>query len=337
MKKLQGIIFIVVLLVGFLPTAVAQAGTTMILPLMAGQTTQVGTITVSDDGLNLTVKYEITVSGWIMTETHLYVGTTAPKSAAPGQFPYKHTGLSGFTDLYTVPITEGLTYYIAAHTVVQTEGSGTIIGWDCPTIDELNTLLPMSGNIMVQRVNFPDNYWDVTISNAGVLNGTYNGWCIDRHHGILQDTIFDASFYSSYETLPDYLTTGEFPTVSYPENMDLVNWVINHNDGYTIWETQNVIWKLLNMYEYRYHTLTEHEKALYDEAFNNDGFIPDLTAGEITTFIAQPIFPDLIYQSILVELKCKPIYQQQSETAWAIASGGMPFKTGWGDYFTYTP
>ncbi len=88
------------------------------------------------------------------------------------------------------------------------------------------------------------------------------------------------------------------------------------------------------MYEERYHTLTEHEKVLYDEAFNHDGFVPDLAIGEVTTFIAQPIFPDLIYQSILVELKCKPIYEYQTETAWA--QGGTRFKTGWGTYFTYT-
>lgn len=335
MKKIQGIILVIVFLVGFYPATVVSAGTTMVLPLMAGQATQVGTLTVSDDGVNITAIYQITEPGWIMTETHLYVNTVPPKSAAPGKFPYQHTGLSATIDTYTVPLTDGLTYYVAAHAVVVSEGSGTIVGWDCPTKDELNALLPLSGNIMVQRINFPNNYWDVTISNAGILNGTYTGWCIDRHHGILQDTIFDASFYSSYETLPDYLTTGEFPTISFPDNMDLVNWVVNHNDGYSIWETQNVIWKLLNMYEDRYHTLTEHEQVLYNEAFNHDGFVPDLTAGDVTTFIAQPIFPDLIYQSILVELKCMPIYEYRSETAWTL--GGNPFKTGWGTYFTYTP
>ncbi len=334
MKKILAIVLTMVLLIGFYPTAVAHAGTAMELPLTAGQTTQVGTITVVDDGSNLTVTYA-TLPDWTLTETHLYIDTVVPKNAAPGRFPYKHTGLSAATDTYTIPISVGTTYHIAAHAVVQNDGSGAIVGWDCPTTDELNALLPTSGTMMVQRITFQENYWDVTISNAGVLNGTYSGWCLDRYHGILQDTILDASFYSSYETLPDYLTTGEFPTISYPGNMDLVNWVINHNDGYTIWETQNVIWRLLNMYEERSHTLTEHEKALYDESFNHDGFVPDLAVGEVTTFIAQPIFPGVIYQSILVELKCRPIYEYPSETAWA--QGSTPFKTGWGTYFTYTP
>lgn len=335
MKKILTLAFIITLLVGFFPTTEVFAGETVVLPLIASQTTQVGTVTVSDDGAALTVKYDITVGGWYITETHLYVDTVEPKSSAPGRFPYKHTNLHATSDTYVIPITDGTTYYIAAHAVVSNGTSGVIVGWDCPTPDELNALLPMSGNILVQRLTFQENYFDITVSNAGALNGIYTGWCLDRGHGILQDTVLDASYYSSYETLPDYLTTGEFPIISYPGNMDLVNWVVNHNDGYTIWETQNVIWRLINMYEVRYHTLTEHEQALYDAALTHDGYVPDLALGEATTFIAQPLALDAVYQSILVEMKCTPVYEFTSDTAWG--QGWISFKTGWGTYFTYTP
>lgn len=336
MKKILAIGFIVSIIIGSFTFTPASAGTTTVLPLIAGQFSEVGTVTVSTDGNNLTVKYEITENNWYITETHLYVGIQPPSSSAPGKFPYQHPNLSNVsTDTYTIPISTGTTYYIAAHAVVYNELSKQIVGWDCLTVDRLNTLLPASGNIMVQRITYPVNYFDVTITNSGNLDGNYAGWCLDRHHGILQNTTLDTNLFSSYETLPDYLITGEFPTISYPENMDLVNWVINHNDGYTISETQNVIWKLLNMYEYRYHTLTVHEQVLYDESLTHNGFIPDINAGEVPTFIAQPLYPGLIYQSILVELECLPVYQNDSETAWA--QGVIGFKTGWGSYFTYVP
>ena len=106
--------------------------------LWAGQTIDSGTVTVAIDGENLVVTYE-TKDGWELTETQLYAGTTRPLTAAPGQFPYKHSPLEPpvTTDVYTIPLSElevgcDDTLYLAAHATVQKDLGGeyqTETGW----------------------------------------------------------------------------------------------------------------------------------------------------------------------------------------------------------------
>jgi hypothetical protein len=84
----------------------------------------VGTLQVTYTSNHVAVvKYQIT-EGYILNETHLYVGNTIlpmkknKYTTAPGQFPYKHENLNGASsDTYTIT---GLTgaIYIAAHSVV---------------------------------------------------------------------------------------------------------------------------------------------------------------------------------------------------------------------------
>lgn len=76
--------------------------------LLAGQDINAGTISVWNDGDNLYVKYD-TAQGWVMTETHIYVGKTDPSelTSAPGQFPYSaghDPAVSEYT--YTIPLAE---------------------------------------------------------------------------------------------------------------------------------------------------------------------------------------------------------------------------------------
>ena len=64
-------------------------------PLMAGQNIEVGTVTVSDDGTDLTVKYAISpqsiLEGWVIVKAHMYADIKKPKKGAPGRFPF-HSG-----------------------------------------------------------------------------------------------------------------------------------------------------------------------------------------------------------------------------------------------------
>jgi len=122
-------------------------GTSGIITLYAGQDLPVGTVTVSNDGINLFVEY-ITTGGWVMTETHLAVAPvqrvlgeipdpipdpspedipqTKKGNPIPGQFPYKHEDLGYITsDPYIIPLSEidiGVgaddILYIAAHAKV---------------------------------------------------------------------------------------------------------------------------------------------------------------------------------------------------------------------------
>jgi len=95
--------------------------------LVAGQTMDAGTVTVSNDANYIYVTYT-TTNGWVLTQTHLYVGDCAlipvnnPGNPMPGQFPYTSAHNNVTTYTYQVPISriplEGCGC-IAAHAVVK--------------------------------------------------------------------------------------------------------------------------------------------------------------------------------------------------------------------------
>ena len=95
--------------------------------LIAGQTINSGTVTVSNDASFIYVTYT-TTNGWVLAQTHLYVGDCAfipvnnPGNPIPGQFPYSsaHANLTSYT--YQIPIAQipsGSCGCIAAHAVVK--------------------------------------------------------------------------------------------------------------------------------------------------------------------------------------------------------------------------
>lgn len=118
--------------------------------LIAGQTMNAGTISVTNDADFIYVTYT-TTNGWVLTQTHLYVGDCAaipvnnPGNPIPGQFPYgnNHSNITSYT--YQVPISAipaGGCGCIAAHCVVkQLNASGGTIqtqtGWGQGTLINL--------------------------------------------------------------------------------------------------------------------------------------------------------------------------------------------------------
>lgn len=115
--------------------------------LMAGQTINAGTVEVTNDADFIYVTYT-TADGWLLTQTHLYVGDCAlipvnnPGNPIPGQFPYNsaHSNISTYT--YQVPISAiglGNCGCVAAHAVVvKLDASGHVIaqqtGWGNGTV-----------------------------------------------------------------------------------------------------------------------------------------------------------------------------------------------------------
>jgi len=110
--------------------------------LVAGQTIDAGTVTVSNDDTYIYVTYT-TTNGWVLTQTHLYVGDCAlipvnnPGNPIPGQFPYASAHNSVTTYTYQIPISRipmeecGC---IAAHAVVKKYNSANQVvdsqtGW----------------------------------------------------------------------------------------------------------------------------------------------------------------------------------------------------------------
>jgi len=109
-------------------------GDQTVVTLYAGQTIDVGTVTVQNDETNLEITFE-TTGDWYMTQTHLAISTSFSgipqnKGGNPqvGKFPYKHD-LDPPTqlDTYNFTLLElggyeiGDTIYIAAHAVVEME------------------------------------------------------------------------------------------------------------------------------------------------------------------------------------------------------------------------
>ena len=110
--------------------------------LVAGQTINSGTVSVTNDADYIYVTYT-TAAGWYLTQTHLYVGDCAlvpvngQGNPIPGHFPYAsaHNNATSYT--YQVPISAipaGGCGCIAAHAVVvQLNAAGQVIqtqtGW----------------------------------------------------------------------------------------------------------------------------------------------------------------------------------------------------------------
>ncbi len=105
---------------------VAPTCTPKVVTLFAGQTQNAGNVTVTNDANFIYVTYN-TANGFVLTQTHLYVGAcelipvNRPGNPIPGQFPYAsaHASVTSYT--YQVPITAipvGTCGCIAAHAVV---------------------------------------------------------------------------------------------------------------------------------------------------------------------------------------------------------------------------
>jgi len=115
--------------------------------LLAGQTINAGSVDVTNDSNFIYVTYT-PANGWLLTQTHLYVGDCAlipvnnPGNPIPGQFPYNSTHSYVSTYTYQVPISTiglGNCGCIAAHAViVQLNASGQVIaqqtGWGNGTV-----------------------------------------------------------------------------------------------------------------------------------------------------------------------------------------------------------
>lgn len=75
-----------------------------------------GQLTIVYDGSSATVSYAMN-DGYVMDETHLYVGTSNIGTISPGQFGNSHTLDNATSDSYTVDGFSGQPIYVVAHAV----------------------------------------------------------------------------------------------------------------------------------------------------------------------------------------------------------------------------
>jgi hypothetical protein len=189
-------------------------------------------------------------------------------------------------------------------------------------------------------------FQQVIITNGGILNGTYQGWCIDTDAGLsIGDYVYhNVSVYCSYDDLPEGL-------VEFPENLSIVNWIINQdfvgqqstcNGSYTYGDVQKAIWELLEDNPMG-SGLGPWDQCRVDEILevaivNGDGFVPE--CGDKVAIILKP-GPPGTHQTLIieVEIQCEgeegltPGFWKNHPDAWADTPYD-PDSTTLGDVFS---
>jgi hypothetical protein len=324
------------------------ANNPMIVDLIAGGGSEesafrVGYVHAWDDNGILYVKYIIDSEDgmdWYLTETHVHIGfdlndfpLTKKGSPKIGKFAYSSSHDSLLE--YTYEISYNGESLIAAHAVVETmEQFGGLEGFEL-ALPEMAVMIvspPVGGG--------PAYFPNVNIT-GDPLTGDYLGWCADTDYGINPGQPLNVYVYSSYEPLPN-------GTIEYPENLDLVNWILNQNyvgqtspGGYGIYtygDVQKAIWTLVDddpnsggLGPWSQNRTDEILAAAYA---NGEGFVPD--CDDTIAVILVPWYRQIIIAQVTlidVEVPCYGTYQ--GETAWG---NGTVFNTkrDWSMYFEYT-
>ncbi|MCQ6962986.1 hypothetical protein [Methanolobus chelungpuianus] len=141
---------------------------TVVKTLYAGQHIEVGTVTVSSDVDNLTIKYE-TTDNWTLKNTHLHIATSyenIPKTDSynpiPGQFDYQGENLPcGTTNVtYVIPISnENITLFIAAHADVSKINDKEADKKDRDKEDNKDKEEKSDEGAWAEGIEFPGNNW----------------------------------------------------------------------------------------------------------------------------------------------------------------------------------
>lgn len=307
----------------------------MVTDLMAGQHMDVGDVRVVNDGVNIYVTYEILEPGWGMTQSHLHIadalqGIPMNKKGNPkiGLFEYQneHAMIQKYT--YVVPLTwdTGTELFIAAHAVVR-----------------YDYLLSAAGSLpddadLYPKYPYHASYFQSIVSNGEIINGIYEGWCIDAGHGIAPNNTWDVNVYSSYENL------ANLGNVDHPEELDKVNWLLNQDfvgkmsgcgsGSYTKNDVQQTIWMLVDD---TYLQIGDpcRVSEIYELALKyGEGFVPACSQN-----IAVILEPWNGMQVTIMEIPMAALtggcdQGSGEETAWA---AGLPFPgNSWAMYFNYT-
>lgn len=221
--------------------------------------TDVGDVLVWDQGGNLYVKFApldpLPWPWYSMTLTHLEVATSLSDipqkngNPIPGQFTWSEAKGNnadldgdGTPDLgyYEIPLGSlgvGTKLYIAAHAEVCSEDYETY-----PDVDSIISALPDTVTMDVS-VTLPASYIDVTISDGGILDGSYVGYCIDS--GILIDVTAPPPPPPYYDV---GVNTNGLVDLDGNPVMDRINYILNQDylsQGYSHSDIQVAIWRLL--------------------------------------------------------------------------------------------
>ncbi len=289
--------------------------------LIAGQNMVVGSVSVTLDGDNYIITYNVSEADYCLTEAHVDVADhpenfAINKSGNPkiGNFEYSNDDVE-CTQEYSVTV-PNKGPWLAVHGVVECSSNSpeTILASLPETVD-------FCGNGFG-----PDAYISITV-DGGVLTGDFGSYCVDNDAFINQNSCYeDMMVYVSTESLPDGIeNTG---------NINAVNWVLNQDFTglYTFGDIQYAIWLLLDPIEDDQPGLNtlgtysvENAEAIAAMALENNDFVPG--CGE---YIGLVLKKDNIQPLIIpFPLDCN----ECEETVWAEGCG-FPGNS-WAMYFKY--
>jgi hypothetical protein len=210
------------------------------------------TVEKNPDG-TIKVTYQL-LPGFYLIESHLSLTSSledVPQSRQHnpqvGLFDYKmhHNPPVGYYVYDNIP---GKDCYVMAHAVVaRASGYKTDIG-------ALDISLPTEAKVTVSYPSLTGTgYFSTIVSEGGILDGIYDGWCVDVDNAIYSGVEYNVKVYSSYN---ESISDPSAGLVDYPENLGMVNWIINQefigqtSPGgfgiYTYGDIQRAIWELVD-------------------------------------------------------------------------------------------
>ena len=303
--------------------------------LIAGQNLDVGDVIVNNDGENIYVTYLVLEPGWGMLQTHLHLATSlagipqTPKGNPKiGHFDYQleHEMIQEYT--YVIPLSwnPGTELFIAAHAVVAYDYMNAVVA-NLPSTAQLFLVYPHNMS-----------YYQSIVEGGGIINGTYDGWCIEHGNTIIpnQSLPYNVNVLSSYEDI------SLLHNIDYPENLDKVNWLLNQNyvgqqssccGAFTIHDVQEAIWILVEDNPLIGYGNPQRVEEIINAAFDQgEGYVPNCDE-----FVAVILEPDDNSQISIILVAVADLVDNcdaQLETAWA---AGLPFPgNSWAMYFMYT-
>ena len=245
-------------------------------------------------------------------------------------------------------------------------------------VDGFNFYLPNTP-VTLRITDYPSagdpSYFKMKITDGGFISeynmgygaGIYEAWCIDVDHGLPFNVDYPGFLYSSYETLPEWMVGDG--KIEKPENLDLINYLVNNfvtgqivqpkngdcslllgNDGLpvtqealTFSDIQRAIWTLIDndqttsglsgWSQFRVNSI------LCNVIENGEGFVP--ACSQKIVFLVVPTgtpgsfkYQIVIGQPIIAEIEVP--CADEGGTAWGDGKfgAGFPGARQWGTFFS---
>jgi hypothetical protein len=303
----------------------AQATTT---DLIAGKSTVVGTVTITDDGKDLNISIEMD-DDYAYSEAHVQAGchlseipTNKKGNPKIGLFDYKVTGTCALDGEWSYSLKDldcKNKVVVAVHAVVN-DVTGEKVG-------DLSASATLEDDA---EVTFHKNryaYYETDVDDQ-----TFDGWCVDLGHVVSYRTYWGLDPISSY-------SKDSHTYVDKPLNLDLVNYIINQDYSKYQWQSvQEAIWVVIDDANRSLGGRKGEAAAIVKDALaHGEGYTPDVDGVYAVLLVLdtggdgeQDVQVTIVEEPVPID----PVCGTKTETAW---SDGTLFssKGSWATYTTH--